>query len=184
MPDILTFAIDPGTTDSGIAVARNGELVETDTIHVSKSLPALQRTLAMMDKIEECILPIYQSFAAIGASVRQELWEKVEVHIPYESPVTFHGENGTGRPIASLLNLVVLLEYWARKHGFQPFAYPVNDIKEGIAGRRSASKQEVEAVLRHEYNLHEMKASNHEWDAISVLTFHLRQLAIQAAIIP
>jgi len=184
MPDIVTFAIDPGTIDTGICMARNGVLQETDTIHVSKHLPALQRTLTMMDRIEECILPIYQSFAAIGASVRQEHWEGVELHIPYESPVTFHGENETGRPIASLLNLVVLLEYWARKSGFQTFAYPVNDIKEGIAGRRSAPKSEVELIMRNEWDLHDAKKSDHEFDAISILTYHLRQLAVAAAIIP
>lgn len=171
MPDTLTFAIDPGTIDSGIAVARNGELIETDTIHVSKSLPALQRTLDMMDKIENYIIPAWEA-----------QYKKLQVHIPYESPVTFHGENGTGRPIASLLNLVVLLEYWARNSGFQTFAYPVNDIKEGIAGRRSAPKTEVELIMRHEYNLHEMKKTNHEWDAISIFTYHLRQLAVGAAI--
>jgi hypothetical protein len=36
--------------------------------------------------------------------------------------------------------------------------------------------------MRNEYNLHEMKKTNHEWDAISIFTYHLRQLAVAAAI--
>lgn len=174
MPDILIFAIDPGTVDTGIALARNGELVETDTIHVPKSWKTLDRTLGMMNRIEEYI----QSHVGLMDSR-----SPVEIHMPYEAPVTFHGENGTGRPIASLLNLVVLLEYWARRREIRTFPYSVNDIKEGIAGRSNAPKAEVELIMRNEWSLHEMKVSNHEWDAISVFTYHLRQLAIQAAIV-
>lgn len=174
MPNILIIAIDPGTVDSGVCLARDGQLVETKTLHVPKSWKAMDRTLGMMEKIEDYI---YGAWGWPG-----DLSQQYEIHIPYESPGTFHGEHGDGRPIASLLQLVAVLEYWARKKPVKIFPYPVGDIKEGIAGWHSASKQEVEAIMRQEYNLHEMQVSNHEWDAISIFTYHLRQLAVEAAI--
>jgi len=172
--DMLTFAIDPGTIDTGVCLALGCQLLETKTIHVPKSWKALDRTLAMMDKIEEYIMEHYSS----------RFPQTTMVHIAYEGALTFHGQNGAGRPILALHNLIVLIEYWARQEGIKTYPYNVNDIKIGIAGSPRASKQEVEYIMKNEWDLRDAKKSNHEFDAISILTFHLRQLAVQAAIIP
>jgi Holliday junction resolvasome RuvABC endonuclease subunit len=66
--------------------------------------------------------------------------------------------------------------------GYRLHRYKVADIKLRVAGSRRASKDEVEAVLRHEYNLHEANYSDHAWDAISVGVYHLAQLRIQAEV--
>ena len=183
----MVVAIDPGTVDSGVCLAVDGQLVSTATLHVSRGVKGLTRALAMMDLLEQYVLQARMS--------QFNLYEKYEVHLPYESPAVFHGSRYPGdtfqanqvqgRPIMLLYQLVALIEYWGSKAGFKPFPYLVNDIKEGIAGKRSAPKREVELIMRHEYSLFQVtETTNHEWDAISIFTYHLRQLAVQAAIIP
>jgi Holliday junction resolvasome RuvABC endonuclease subunit len=58
------------------------------------------------------------------------------------------------------------------------FGYNVSTIKTGVAGSSSASKEEVEAILRHEFGLHDVKHPSHVWDAIAVGVYHLRMMTV------
>jgi len=166
-------ALDPGTVDTGVCLAQDGEILATTCLHVPKSWKALKRVVTMGNQVGDYIT------RAIYAC-RPQI---VQTSITYESPVTFTGEDGYGRPIISLHQLVAVIEFWAQANEIPTFPYTVNQVKEGVHGSPQATKEQVEYIMRQEHGMHDQKLSSHEWDAISILTYHRSQVAWQEKVI-
>lgn len=175
------IAVDPGTRDMGLAFGTaDGRLLSFDNLHVPTSWKSMRRILAIMELLEDCVCRF------IGADETSP----AEYHLAYEQPTTFTGigKQGAvvGRPVVSLHQLVAVLEYWCYMHdpAIKSFAYPVGDIKEGVAGDRSAAKMTVRQIVTLEHRLGSANISEHEIDAVSIMTFHSRQMQLQERVMP
>jgi len=176
--ELIIIGLDPGTVDTGIAFAEaDGRLISTHHLHVPKSWKAMRRILAIAEEVRE------QTEALVVDPSSDQF------HLAYEQPQTFTGfgqfGQGVGRPVIALHQLVAVLEYLALKSALDitTFCYPIGEIKEGVTGDRSASKATVQQLMRLEYNLPFADLSEHEWDAMSIMTHHLSCLKIQSRII-
>ena len=166
-PHPYVVAVDPGTHRCGVALFR-GPLLhsETLTLPLSRRIVPLARTCLLVERVIE-----------IADTWRDEI---DEAHLVYEMPGHFSSEP---RPIIPLHQFVGALHYAAWKRKYMVVGYPVSAVKLGVAGRANASKAEVEAILRHEFNLHDQRLASDQWDAIAVGVYHLAQLRIRRAII-
>lgn len=164
------IGIDPGSHEMGVAVFRNGALLETFTIKApAKVKDADERAFGLLSELGEWRDPVVKLPLFIRRCV-----------LVFEDPV-YMVVKGHARPIVELYRFIGHLDQWAREMDWTIYKYPVPEIKLGIAGRVSASKAEVEAILRYEFDLHEAVKSDHEWDAISVGWYHLQMERIKEA---
>ena len=166
----VILAIDPGSREMGAALFKNGKLLETSSFHLGRG-DRLQRSYHGMEMLHGW----FQSILVGSVNYR---W----TDLVYESPAYFTPrEPGQARPIQALERMVGMLEYWALIRGMRVFGYNVATVKTGVIGRANATKEEVEVVMRNEYNLHGQSHPSHIWDALAVGTYHLSQLRVEAA---
>lgn len=177
MPDLSIIAIDPGTHDTGVFIFTNGQPVHHARLRGGRSKGSVQH---LYDRIAQIIRDLGEETRNVGLDH--------EVHLVFENPVYMaDSQKGLARPINELYMLVGALIYWGKVRCDRVVGYDVGDVKEGIAGYRSASKDQVYQALRHDPLLSGLqdleKLSDHEWDALSVGMYHLAQLRIQGATI-
>lgn len=168
------IAIDPGSREMGFAMFMNRQLVDTLTVKAQRKIKDVDERVCEMLRLAGAWQ--WPDWRRPGA----DFPTYVSTTVVYEDP-THMLVKGQARPIAQLYRAVGHVHQWARENGWTIYKYGVNEIKLGIAGSVSASKVEVEAVLRHEFNLHEAVKTEHEWDAIAVGNYHLQQERIKAA---
>tara|TARA_Y100000310_G_scaffold318395_3_gene372388 strand:- start:841 stop:1380 length:540 start_codon:yes stop_codon:yes gene_type:complete len=157
MKSDIILAIDPGTRAVGLAVFIDGELRDTELLKAS------QRNT--QDRMVGLVNAIFEYARQLATKDRQ-------VALVFEDPQYF----GSGvRPIVALYQFVGALVTVARLQvGVSTVTgYAEASIKNGVAGRPNATKAEVQAILRHEYNRHDDIISEDEWDAVAVGTYHL-----------
>ena len=66
-----------------------------------------------------------------------------------------------------------MLNFWGLQKQFRVYRYQVSAIKTGIAGRNSASKEEVETIMHKVLDIEGHNRTDHEYEAMSVGVFHL-----------
>jgi len=167
------IGVDPGTLFMGVALFKGDQFLEACTLKASRGKDVDERVYLMLKDLATRVWPIVFCPNCSGPHVQ----------LAYEDP-SFRRFQSNATTIDALFRCVGHLDQWARACGFAVYKYAVNDIKDGVAGRQGravANKQEVEIILRHELGLHEVKLSNHAWDAISVVVYHLAQKRIQSA---
>lgn len=175
MADVV-IAVDPGTVDTGICLGIDGQVLGTAKLHVPANWLPLDRIIVMVQKLNDYF----------NETCRFEGGLLHPTSLAYEQPGTFQTQDifeQKGMPIIALHQLVAVIEFWARANKIQTYPYNVNLVKEGVAGSRRASKKDVQFIMRKEYGWEEVQISDHEWDALSVYTYHLRQRAIAASTI-
>ena len=164
-------AIDPGTKFLGLAFFHESRFLRAQTL----------RNPGYRHKdVDRRCFELVQELARTVRLVQEELGINETPVVAYEDP-EFRSTDATNAAVSSLYRFCGHLSHWAMARGYRLHRYPVGDIKLGVAGSRKATKDSVEAVLRHEYNLHDANYSDHAWDAMSVGVYHLAQLRIQAA---
>lgn len=164
----MIVGIDPGTHRMGIAAIQDHTVVFTRLLGPGElgSKGALTASFRIYTLVSVC-MEICEALKTTHFRADQV------IHLAYEEPIHF---SKSPRPILPLHEMVGALVFAATERGMLTFAYPSPKVKLGIAGRYNASKAEVQAVLMHEYNLHDTSLSSDEWDAIAVGTYHLAML--------
>lgn len=165
----FTLGVDPGSRNAGAALFRGGQLLDVWSGSGPAKKERLERSYLLIESLNDWL---WGHIPAMPEPV---------IYLAYEEP-SFFLTGGQSRPIAALERFVGMLEFWGRSKGLHVVGYNVSTIKTGVAGRASASKEEVEVILRHEYNLHDAKYPDHIFDAISVGVYHLAVLRQAAAI--
>ena len=168
---MFLVAVDPGTRFLGVAFFHEGQFLSAQTL----------RNPGYRHKdVDRRCYELVQELARTLRLAQVELGVNEAPIIAYEDP-EFRSSEATARSVESLYRFCGHLSQWAMARGYRLHRYPVGDIKLGVAGSRRASKDSVEAVLRHEYKLHDANYSDHAWDAISVGVFHLAQVRVKTA---
>ena len=164
---VYTLAVDPGSRNIGAALFADSKLLDV----YSDTVPA---KMARVKRCYRLIVYLNSWFDDHDVTIF------APIYLAYESP-SYFSRNGQGRPIQALERFVGMLEYWGCSQAMTVVGYNVSTVKTGVAGSPSASKEEVEAILRHEFNLHDAKHPSHVWDAIAVGVYHLRMMKVAEA---
>ena len=168
---MFLVAVDPGTRFLGVAFFHDGKFLSAQTLRN----PGYRQG----DADRRCF-ELVQELARTVRQFQQDRGIQETPVVVYEDP-EYRSADATARAVESLYRFCGHLSHWAMARGYRLHRYKVGDVKLGVAGSRRASKDAVEAVLRHEYDLHDRNYSDHAWDAMSVGVYHLAQLRIQAA---
>tara|TARA_Y100000296_G_C5170218_1_gene256885 strand:+ start:1529 stop:2095 length:567 start_codon:yes stop_codon:yes gene_type:complete len=163
----LTVAIDPGTKQMGVAVFDYAKLFDLFTIKGGSTVKDSDvRFFQMMTKLEEHLQPgLFCDFC-----------NHSHLKLVYEDP-HFIKMGGKSRPIEPLYRAVGMLSYWGRSKGMGVHRYPVTTIKKGISGRHSASKPEIERIVKEILPGTSLNETDDVYDAISVGMYHIDQQA-------
>ena len=178
MPNQVTIAIDPGTVDCGFALMVDGQLKHYAKFHAVQARP-LHVRMAMI-------------LVQLAGATNHLVGLNDDVDLVYESPIYMRGApNSSYARLAISTNelwmFIGALVHWAAERGYQPIGYNVDEIKEGIGGKKNAGKALVMQSLRHDPVVSTLvadkKLSDHEWDAISVAIYHQAMRRVQEATI-
>lgn len=169
---MFLVAVDPGTRFLGVAFFHEGRFLTAQTLRNPgyRQGDVDRRCFELVQEMARTVRDFQADHSILDPPV-----------VAYEDP-EFRSTEANNRAVESLYRFCGHLSHWAMARGYRLHRYKVGDVKLGVAGSRRASKDAVEAVLRHEYNLHDRNYSDHAWDAISVGVYHLAQLRIQASI--
>ena len=168
---MFLVAVDPGTRFLGVAFFREGQLFNAQTLRN----PGYHK-----GDVDRRCFDLVQEMAGTVRHIQETTNIGEAPVVAYEDP-EFRSTQANSHAVESLYRFCGHLSHWAMARGYRLYRYKVGDIKQGVAGSQRASKDAVEAVLRHELSLHDANYSDHAWDAISVGVYHLAQLRIQAA---
>jgi Holliday junction resolvasome RuvABC endonuclease subunit len=161
----LTVAVDPGTIQMGVAVFDSAKLLSTFTIKGSRKIRDSDvRFFQMLSDLDE----------HLGTALFCDRCGHSHLKLVYEDP-HFIKMRGRNRPIEPLYRAVGMLSYWGRRQGMGVHRYPVTDIKKGISGRHSASKPEIERIVREVIPDCNDNETDDVYDAMSIGIFHLDQ---------
>lgn len=178
MPDQITIAIDPGTVDCGLAVMVDGQLQHYAKLHAPERRPLHVRMALIMGQLSQITTP--------WVSLNDDVDLVYERPIYMRSPPTAHMVR-VGISTNELWMLIGAMVHWANERDYRPIGYDVDEIKEGIGGKKNASKAAVMASLRYDpvvsILVGDKNLSDHEWDAISVAIYHQAMRRVQAATI-
>ena len=164
-PSNCTLAIDPGTRKTGVALFDNLELVDTFTLKApSAERDGEVRAFYLIQALEERVKWAF-GCPSCGAT---------HADLVYENPQMFRIKGGL-KSIEPVVRMAGMLSYWGRRLGFNVHPYLVSTVKTGIAGRSSASKEQVEGVMHKVLKLQGHHREDHEYDAMSVGVYHLDQ---------
>lgn len=178
MPDQITIAIDPGTVDCGLALMVDGELKHCAKLHAPERRPLNVRMYMIMGQLSQITNHL------VGLSN--------DVDLVYERPIYMRSTptahmSRVGISTNELWMFIGALVHWGTERDYRSIGYDVDEIKEGIGGKKNASKAAVMASLRHDpvvsTLVFDKKLSDHEWDAISVAIYHQAMRQVQAATI-
>lgn len=166
-----TLAVDPGSYDMGAALFKGDKLVGVWS----------GRGSASKHRVVRCCLMLKDMYVWLDGAIQKEGDEYLDarIHLAYEEPPPYVIAKNKGRP--TLERFIGMLEFWGTSRYMEVFGYNVSTIKAGVAGSASASKEEVEAIIKHEFSLHDAQYQSHIWDAIAVGVYHLRMMKIAEA---
>jgi len=164
--DRYTLAVDPGTYTMGVAIF--------DKLTFTTSF-----TLTAPHKVKDADLRSYNLLTMLGEKTH-ELLICAECGIShatltYENPQMFRIKGGM-KSIEPVVRLSGMLSFWGLGLEMKVYRYPVSQIKTGIAGRNSASKESVERVMHRVLEIDGHNRTDHEYDAMSVAVYHLNKL--------
>jgi len=160
------LAVDPGTYATGVALFRECEMMDSFTLKATRKVKDSDlRAFHLIQELDEIVLP---TLGCRGCGV-------IHSTLVYENPQMFRIKGGL-KVIEPVVRMAGMLSYWGMMRGFSVFRYPVTTIKTGIAGRNSASKEQVEAVMHKVLDLDGHNRPDHEYDAMSVAVYHLDQV--------
>ena len=161
----LTLAIDPGTSQMGVAVFDGAKLLDGFTVRGSRKIKDPDvRFFEMLGELEE----------HLETALFCDHCGHSHLKLVYEDP-QFLKFAGKSRPIEPLYRAVGMLSYWGRSKGMGVYRYKVATIKAGIAGRASASKSEVERIVKEIIPGCGDNETDDVYDAMSIGMFHLDQ---------
>ena len=161
----FTLAIDPGTRRTGVALFLHTELVEAFTLKAPNAEKDSEvRAFTLIQALEERLMP---GLVCLHCGV-------THAALVYENPQMFRIKGGL-KSIEPVVRMAGMLSYWGMRLGFRVFRYNVATVKAGIAGRSSASKEQVEVVMHKVLGLKGHDRADHEYDAMSVAVYHLDQ---------
>ena len=158
-----TLAIDPGTQTTGIALFVGQTMTESFTLKAPyKVKDSDLRAFNLIEMLEERVFPelICQACRVSHAT------------LVYENPQVFRIKGGM-KSIEPVVRMSGMLNFWGLHNQFRVYRYQVSAIKAGIAGRNSASKEEVETIMHKVLDIEGHNRTDHEYDAMSVGVFHL-----------
>jgi len=157
------LALDPGTRTTGVAMFQDMELVEAFTLKA----PAAERDSAvrafnLIQILEEKLMTAFNC-THCGTT---------HADLVYENPQMFRIKGGL-KSIEPVVRMAGMLSYWGMRMGFNVYPYSVSTVKAGIAGRNSASKEQIETIMHKVLDLKGHNRADHEYDAMSVGVYHL-----------
>lgn len=176
------IGIDPGTRKTGVCLLRDGKFVNSQTLRADRHLNVDLRMIRIISLLADYL---------DGWTGGQDLEIAVENPI-YQEHTAFAGDRPYRRstPIVQLHTLMGGLRvYCDLVRHFKYVLYDMPDIKEGIAGARNATKEEVQGSLSLSYLLHGddngfgQPMDPEQWDALAVASYHQAQLRVQEALI-
>lgn len=158
-----TLALDPGTRMMGVALFRDCELLEAFTLKA----PSTERDSAVraFNLIEILSSKVLLELTCIPCGTSHAA-------LVYENPQMFRIKGGL-KSIEPVVRMAGMLSYWGMRMGFSVYPYSVSTVKAGIAGRNSASKEQVEIIMHKVLDLKGHNRADHEYDAMSVAVYHL-----------
>jgi Holliday junction resolvasome RuvABC endonuclease subunit len=168
---MFIVAVDPGTRFLGVAFFHDGRFLDAQT---------LRNPASRHRDVDQRCFDLVQELARTTRQFQEDRGIQETPVVVYEDP-EFRSTEATTQAVQALYRFCGHLSQWAMARGYRVHRYKVGDVKLGVAGSRRATKDAVEGVLKHEYNLHDAYYSDHAWDAMSVGGYHLAQLRIQAA---
>ena len=161
----LTLAIDPGTNQMGVAVFDSAKLFSAFTIRGSRKVKDPDvRFFQMMTDLEE----------QLEGGLFCQHCNHSHLKLVYEDP-HFIRMGGKSRPIEPLYRAVGMLSYWGRSKGMGVARYKVGTIKAGISGRATASKPEIERIVKSVLPDCNENETDDVYDAMSIGMFYLDQ---------
>lgn len=158
-----TLAIDPGTHTTGGALFRECEMMDSFTLKAPfKVKDGDLRAFNLIEMLEEVVFP---TLTCRGCGV-------THATLVYENPQVFRIKGGM-KSIEPVVRMSGMLNFWGLRKQFRVYRYSVSSIKAGIAGRNSASKEEVETIMHKVLDIEGHNRTDHEYDAMSVGVYHL-----------
>lgn len=156
------LAIDPGSTATGAALFANRRLLDV----WSRSSPSKEGRVRRS----------YLIITELNDWVWRKVPRTVTIDVVYEDPAPF-AFNGRVVAIPELQRFIGMLEYWAEHNDRVATitGYNVSRVKATIAGKTSATKEDIEKLMRYVYNLPDAKYPSHVWDAVAVGGYHILQ---------
>ena len=167
IPRVYTIALDPGTHTMGVALFKGYELEQSFTLkNPYKSPNSDLRSYNMLHELEE----------RLAEYVLCPYCKKAHGDLTYEDP-QFMKWKGGGKLIEPVIRMAGMITFWGMAYGLDVYNYKVTDIKKGITGKHSASKEQVENKMKEVLPMESFNKTDHEYDAMSVGVYHLDKQA-------
>ncbi len=155
-PGDVIAGFDPGSAVTGWSMVRMGrqhELLECGAIRTKSNAPLEQRLATIFDNVCERIAEYKPAIVVV------------------EDP--FMGKNVKSALTLGQARGVILLA--AAKAGLEIASYPPRSIKASIVGKGSASKEQVQFMVKRLLNLRELPQPLDASDAVAVALCHIHK---------
>jgi Holliday junction resolvasome RuvABC endonuclease subunit len=161
-----TLAVDPGTYTMGVAIFDNLTFTTSFTLKAPRKIKdADLRSYGLLTMLRE---QTHELLICAECGISHAM-------LTYENPQMFRIKGGL-KSIEPVVRLSGMLSFWGLNLDMEVYRYPVSEIKTGIAGRNSASKESVERVMHRVLEIDDHNRTDHEYDAMSVAVYHLDRL--------
>jgi len=149
----VLLAFDAGVRETGWAVFKDGEVVESGVTGLST-----RRKLEPEVRVSHLLQSL------------DELADRLE-----PQAVALCQPSGINWPVPALDLLVSSLAAWAAGRGLPQFSYTAQEVRSAIAGHPNASRDQLGYATKLLLGLIGQGRSTHEWEAIAVGHYHQTQ---------
>ena len=148
--DQVLLALDAGVRETGWAVFKSGEVIESGVTGLStrRRVKPEVRVSHPMESLDELA----------------RLWSPQAVALCLPSGINW--------PVPALDLLVSSLAGWASERGLPQFCYTAQEVRTAIAGHPNASRDQLGYAIMLLLGLIGQGRSTHEWEAIAVGHHH------------
>jgi Holliday junction resolvasome RuvABC endonuclease subunit len=149
--DIVLLALDAGVRETGWAVFKGDEVIESGVTGLStrRKVEPEVRVTHLLQSLDELI----------------EKWNPQLVALCQPSGINW--------PVPALDLLITSLSNWSAGHDLPQFSYTAQEVRTAIAGHPNASRDQLGYATMLLLGLIGQGRSTHEWEAIAVGHYHL-----------
>jgi Holliday junction resolvasome RuvABC endonuclease subunit len=149
--DIVLLALDAGVRETGGAVFKGDEVIESGVTGLStrRKVEPEVRVTHLLQSLDELI----------------EKWNPQLVALCQPSGINW--------PVPALDLLITSLSGWSVGHDLPQFSYTAQEVRTAIAGHPNASRDQLGYATMLLLALIGQGRSTHEWEAIAVGHYHL-----------